>query len=70
MKANSYHFGVNFFYKDFRQGWQKGRNISISKGYYMQKYCGCLFSEQERFDNRLKKRLKKTKIATQEVING
>jgi predicted adenine nucleotide alpha hydrolase (AANH) superfamily ATPase len=48
-----------FFYHDFRVGWQQGIDESKACNLYRQSYCGCLFSEQERYDNRLKKRLKK-----------
>ena len=54
-------FSIPFLYFDFREGWDDGIERSIHLGLYRQKYCGCLFSEQERFDNRLKKRLKKEK---------
>ena len=39
--------GVRFVYFDLRQGWQKGIEISKAMGLYRQKYCGCLFSEEE-----------------------
>lgn len=48
--------GIEFFYHDFREGWQQGIDTSIERKMYRQKYCGCLYSEQERFDNRWKKR--------------
>ncbi len=52
-------YGIRFFYTDFREGWQYGIDQSIKHGVYRQPYCGCIYSEQERYDNRLKKRLKK-----------
>ncbi len=48
--------GIRFYYEDFRIGWQYGIDQSIERNMYRQKYCGCLYSEQERFDNRWKKR--------------
>lgn len=42
-------FGIDFYYDDFRQGWQEGIRISKDMGLYRQKYCGCVFSEKERF---------------------
>lgn len=39
----------NFFYQDFRVDWQKGIDISKELGIYRQNYCGCIFSENERF---------------------
>ncbi len=51
--------GIAFFYHDFREGWQHGIDQSIALEMYRQQYCGCIYSEQERFDNRLKKALKR-----------
>lgn len=48
-------FGVKFFYEDFRAGWQEGIDISKELELYRQNYCGCIFSEEERFSNDLKK---------------
>jgi predicted adenine nucleotide alpha hydrolase (AANH) superfamily ATPase len=42
-------YGVNFFYKDFRNGWEEGVEKSKKLGLYRQNYCGCVFSEKERF---------------------
>ncbi len=47
-------FGVKFYYEDFRQGWQEGIDISIELGLYRQNYCGCIFSEEERFSKEIK----------------
>jgi predicted adenine nucleotide alpha hydrolase (AANH) superfamily ATPase len=52
---------VPFYYHDFRVGWQSGIDESRSLGLYRQSYCGCIYSEQERYDKSLKKRLKKEK---------
>jgi hypothetical protein len=40
---------VPFYYKDFRVGWEDGVRISKETAMYRQKYCGCLFSEKERY---------------------
>ena len=42
-------FGIEFYYEDFRKGYQESRSISKELGLYMQKYCGCIFSEKERY---------------------
>lgn len=55
-------YSIEFFYNDFREGWQYGIDASISKDLYRQPYCGCIYSEQERFDNRYKKKMKKNII--------
>jgi len=41
--------GVPFIYFDFREGWQEGITASRESGMYRQQYCGCIFSEKERF---------------------
>lgn len=56
------YYNIDFFYRDFRKGWQRGIDMSIADNLYRQSYCGCIYSEQERYDNRLKKQLKKKRI--------
>ena len=41
--------GLKFLYRDFRPLFRKGQNQAREAGYYMQKYCGCIFSEEERY---------------------
>jgi predicted adenine nucleotide alpha hydrolase (AANH) superfamily ATPase len=41
--------GVPFFYEDFRSGWQEGIEKSKHLGLYRQQYCGCIYSEKERY---------------------
>ena len=48
-------YGVEFLYRDFRPYFKAGQDKARELGFYMQKYCGCVFSEQERY-------LKPTKI--------
>ena len=50
---------IPFFYRDFRNGWQRGIDLSITQNLYRQSYCGCIYSEQERYDKKRKKELKK-----------
>ena len=40
---------LRFCYQDFRVGWLKGVNVSKELGMYRQPYCGCIYSERERF---------------------
>ena len=47
--------GVEFLYRDFRPYFRAGQDKARELGMYMQKYCGCVFSEEERY-------LKKNKI--------
>jgi predicted adenine nucleotide alpha hydrolase (AANH) superfamily ATPase len=41
--------GVNFFYHDFREGWKYGIETSKALGMYRQSYCGCIYSEKDRY---------------------
>jgi len=41
--------GVPFFYEDFRSGWKEGIEKSKDLQMYRQQYCGCIYSEKERF---------------------
>lgn len=41
--------GVQFLYRDFRPGWQEGIRRSKELGLYRQQYCGCVYSEKERY---------------------
>lgn len=41
--------GIPFYYEDFRPGWRKGLEVSKAMGLYRQQYCGCIYSEKERF---------------------
>jgi predicted adenine nucleotide alpha hydrolase (AANH) superfamily ATPase len=41
--------GVPFLYRDFRIGWKQGIEESKQLGLYRQQYCGCIYSEKERF---------------------
>lgn len=42
-------YGVNFLYADFRAGWQEGIVVSKAMGLYRQQYCGCIYSERDRY---------------------
>lgn len=39
----------DFHYQDFRTGWSQGIALSKEWGIYRQRYCGCLYSEFERY---------------------
>jgi hypothetical protein len=42
-------YEVDFLYRDFREGWTEGVRISKERGIYRQPYCGCIYSERDRF---------------------
>ncbi len=49
--------GINLYYEDFRLGFRKGIELYKETGLYMQNYCGCLFSENERFNKKFYKQI-------------
>ena len=38
-------YNITFLYRDFRPGFREGQAEARELGLYMQKYCGCVFSE-------------------------
>lgn len=51
----SIKYNIPFYYQDFREGWQYGIDASKKLEMYRQPYCGCIYSEQERYDKSLRK---------------
>lgn len=49
---------INFLYIDFRPGFRQGQAKARELGLYMQKYCGCIFSEPISNDDHNKVELK------------
>jgi predicted adenine nucleotide alpha hydrolase (AANH) superfamily ATPase len=47
----SKEFGIDFLYRDFRVGFEEGHQKAYEMGLYLQKYCGCVFSEEDRYNN-------------------
>ena len=43
--------GVDFYYQDFREGWKEGVSTSKQLNMYRQQYCGCIYSEKDRYCN-------------------
>lgn len=50
-------YGVTFLYRDFSVGFRQGQAKARELGLYMQKYCGCVFSEEDRYAKQIKKDL-------------
>ena len=48
-------YGVEFLYRDFRPNFREGNQKAREMGLYMQKYCGCIFSEEDRYIKQIKK---------------
>ncbi len=48
-EAVALKYGVRFFYEDFREGWKEGIETSKRLNLYRQQYCGCIYSEKDRY---------------------
>lgn len=48
-------YRVAFFYEDWRALWQEGIRLSKEAGMYRQQYCGCIFSEEERYREQIRR---------------
>lgn len=48
-------YGVPFYYADFRPGYREATARSRELGMYRQKYCGCIYSEKDRYFRQPKK---------------
>lgn len=46
-------YGVKFLYRDFRPNFRAGNQRAREMGFYMQKYCGCIFSEADRYQKQI-----------------
>lgn len=49
MEEYSKEYGIDFLYRDFRTGFREGQAEAREAQLYMQKYCGCVFSEEIRY---------------------
>ena len=47
--------GIEFLYRDFRPGFYDGQAKAKELGLYRQKYCGCIFSEEDRYRKQIQK---------------
>ncbi len=63
-------YGVGFMPYDFRPLFKEGQEGARCAGLYMQKYCGCVYSEEDRFSNRRKKELHKLHKAAGATRSG
>ena len=48
-------YDIEFVYRDFRTGFREGQAKARELGLYMQKYCGCVFSEEDRYSKQIEK---------------
>lgn len=58
-EAYARQYGVTFLYRDFRPNFRAGNQRARELGFYMQKYCGCVFSEQDRYQKQIDRDRKK-----------
>ncbi len=49
-------FNIPFYYEDFRVGYERGVAMSLELELYRQPYCGCVFSERDRYEFEKKKK--------------
>ena len=54
-EAAAEKYGVEFLYRDFRPYFREGQDKARELGLYMQKHCGCIFSEEERYKKHKKR---------------
>ena len=50
------NYGVTDLHRDFSPRFREGQDKARELGLYMQKYCGCIFSEEDRYKKRSKKK--------------
>lgn len=55
-------YDIKFLYRDFREGFKEGQEEARKLSLYMQKYCGCIFSEEDRYEKKIQKGLKNSDI--------
>lgn len=54
-KRYAEQYRVEFLYRDFRSNFRAGNQKARELGFYMQKYCGCVFSEADRYAKQIKR---------------
>lgn len=54
-EAIAQEYGLKFLYHDFREGWKTGIEESKRLEMYRQSYCGCIYSEKERYRHLMSK---------------
>lgn len=48
-------YGISFLYRDFRPNFRDGNRRAREMGLYLQKYCGCIFSEEDRYRKQIER---------------
>ena len=55
-RSTAKRHGIAFHAADFRPGWKTAQGLTRELGLYRQKYCGCIYSEMERYAPSKKKK--------------
>ncbi len=58
-EAAARQYNIRFLYQDWRPEFYAAHEEAKSLGLYMQTYCGCIFSEEERYRPSVRRRLAK-----------
>jgi len=45
----SERYNIDYYGEDFRDSFYESRSLGREMGFYQQKYCGCIYSEMERY---------------------
>jgi predicted adenine nucleotide alpha hydrolase (AANH) superfamily ATPase len=61
----SEQYQIGFYYEDFRIYWKEGIELSKATGMYRQQYCGCIYSERDRYEDYYHRLDQKNKQETQ-----
>ncbi len=48
-------YNIKFLYRDFRSGFREGQAKAREIGLYIQRYCGCIYSEEDRYAKQIMK---------------
>lgn len=48
-EALAIEYQISFYYEDLRRFWKQGIELSKTEGMYRQPYCGCIYSEKDRY---------------------
>jgi len=54
-------YGLNFLYEDLRPVFRESMDLARERELYMQGYCGCIYSENERYNKKARKKKLKTR---------
>ena len=59
-------YGVKPYLNSVEGAWRKSMKLSREMGLYHQEYCGCIFSEEERFKGKVKSQIRAGRLQIKE----